>query len=187
MYRIVPQLYDTLFNVINDEFGPSSSRAYFKTFEKGRHPRRGVDFHPELFPWGYVDIGRLSPRQESGDYYSLGRKDWYKATFSLVVIGFAKDGDISRLSMNIDFTGDATVAMPGVVDISSRITDYLTTDYQTAGSFVTGDNFIIEKWVPDGGEVMGDLVVKRAAPDSEDFDFFRAWHTGLIFDITEQF
>ena len=61
MYKAVPKIYGSLFDIINDEFG-KEGRGYIATFEKECMPRRGSDLIPELFPWAYLHISRLGKR-----------------------------------------------------------------------------------------------------------------------------
>ena len=57
MYKAVPKIYGSLFDIINDEFG-KEGRGYIATFEKECMPRRGSDLLPELFPWAYLHISK---------------------------------------------------------------------------------------------------------------------------------
>ena len=61
MYKAVPTIYGSLFDIINDEFG-KEGRGYIATFEKECMPRRGSDLIPELFPWAYLHISKLGRR-----------------------------------------------------------------------------------------------------------------------------
>ena len=58
MYKAVPKIYGSLFDIINDEFG-KEGRGYIATFEKECMPRRGSDLIPKLFPWAYLHISKL--------------------------------------------------------------------------------------------------------------------------------
>ena len=99
MYKAVPKIYGSLFDIINDEFG-ADGRGYFAILEKECLPRRGEDLIPKLFPWAYLTISRLGKRQTEGAFYRSGRQAWYQATLSLSMIGMSKDGDIARLIAN---------------------------------------------------------------------------------------
>ena len=61
MYKAVPTIYGSLFDIINDEFG-KEGRGYIATFEKECMPRRGSDLIPKLFPWSYLHISKLGGR-----------------------------------------------------------------------------------------------------------------------------
>ena len=45
MYKAVPKIYGSLFDIINDEFG-KEGHGYIATFEKECMPRRGLDLIP---------------------------------------------------------------------------------------------------------------------------------------------
>ena len=79
MYKAVPTIYGSLFDIINDEFG-KEGRGYIATFEKECMPRRGDDVIPELFPWAYLHISKLGKRFTEGTFYRSGRQAWYQAT-----------------------------------------------------------------------------------------------------------
>ena len=66
MYKAVPKIYGSLFDIINDEFG-KEGRGYIATFEKECMPRRGSDLIPKLFPWAYLHISKLGRRLTEGD------------------------------------------------------------------------------------------------------------------------
>ena len=112
MYKAVPKIYGSLFDIINDEFG-KEGRGYIATFEKECMPRRGSDLIPELFPWAYLHISKLGRRLTEGTFYRNGRQAWYQATLSVVIIGMSKDGDIARLIANPDFDGDPKASRAG--------------------------------------------------------------------------
>ena len=45
MYKAVPHVYGSLFDIINDEFG-KEGRGYIATFEKECMPRQGLGLNP---------------------------------------------------------------------------------------------------------------------------------------------
>ena len=121
MYKAVPHIYGSLFDIINDEFG-KEGRGYIATFEKECMPRRGDDVIPELFPWAYLHISKLGKRFTARQSFTgLDGTAWYQATLSVVVIGMSKDGDIARLIANPDFDGDPKQAAPGLANIAGDV------------------------------------------------------------------
>ena len=120
MYKAVPHIYGSLFDIINDEFG-TEGRGYIATFEKECMPRRGSDLIPKLFPWAYLTISKLGRRLTEGTFYRNGRQAWYQATLSVVIIGMSKDGDIARLIANPDFDGDPKASGTGTGKHRGRV------------------------------------------------------------------
>ena len=188
MYKAVPKIYGSLFDIINDEFG-KEGRGYIATFEKECMPRRGSDLIPELFPWAYLHISRLGKRLTEGTFYRNGRQGWYQATFSVVIIGMSKDGDVARLIANPDFTGDPTAQPPGLANIAAELMRFMYINYQTP-SFPEEPDCQIPRWDADGVAVSGDAIIRKAAPEAEYnnlAEYLAAWQINFNFDIIEYF
>lgn len=188
MYKAVPKIYGSLFDIINDEFG-KEGRGYLATFEKECMPRRGDDVIPELFPWAYLHISKLGKRLTEGTYYQSGRQAWYQTTLSVVIIGMSKDGDIARLIANPDFDGDPTVSPPGLADIAGDLMRYMYINHQTP-AFLDETECQIPAWHADGVAVGNDAIIRKAAPEAEYnnlAEYLSAWQVNFNFDIIEYF
>ena len=188
MYKAVPHIYGSLFDIINDEFG-KEGRGYIATFEKECMPRRGDDVIPELFPWAYLHISKLGRRLTEGTFYRNGRQGWYQATLSVVIIGMSKDGDIARLIANPDFDGDPKQAAPGLANIAGDLMQYMYINYQTP-SFLDETDCQIPRWDADGVAVTNDSIIRKAAPEAEYnnlAEYLAAWQVNFNFDIIEYF
>ena len=156
MYKAVPKIYGSLFDIINDEFG-KEGRGYIATFEKECMPRRGSDLIPELFPWAYLHISKLGRRLTEGTFYRNGRQAWYQATLSVVVIGMSKDGDIARLIANPDFDGDPKQAAPGLANIAADVDAVYVYQLSDACHSLRRPDCQIPRWDADGVAVSGRL------------------------------
>ena len=188
MYKAVPTIYGSLFDIINDEFG-KEGRGYIATFEKECMPRRGDDVIPELFPWAYLHISKLGKRFTEGTFYRSGRQAWYQATLSVVIIGMSKDGDIARLIANPDFNGDPKQAAPGLANIAGDVMQYMYINHQTP-SFHDETDCQIPRWDADGVAVTNDSIIRKAAPEAEYnnlAEYLAAWQVNFNFDIIEFF
>ena len=180
MYKAVPKIYGSLFEIINDEFG-AEGRGYFATLEKECLPRRGEDLIPKLFPWAYFTISRLGKRQTEGAFYQSGRQTWYQATLSLSMIGMSKDGDIARLIANPDFNGDPNANPPGLADIAGELMQYMYFNHQPA-AFLEETEYQIPRWDADGVAVGNDSIIRKAAPEAEYnnlAEYLGAWQDSL--------
>ena len=188
MYKAVPKIYGSLFEIVNEEFG-KEGRGYLATFEKECLPRRGSDLIDDLFPWGYLTISKLGRRLTEGTFYRSGRNAWYQATLSLSIIGMSKDGDIAKLIANPDFAGDATMEAPGLADIAGDVMRYMYINHQPP-AFLEADGYEIANWFADGVAPGNDAIIRKAAPEAEYnnlAEYLAAWRVDFTFDIIEHF
>ena len=189
MYKAVPKIYGSLYEIINEEFG-KAGRGYIPTFEKECLPRRGDDLIPELFPWAYLTISKLGKRLTQGEFYRSGRNAWYQATLSLSIISMSKDGDIAKLIANPDFTGDAMTEPPGLADIAGNVMQYMYINHQTPTFLEETDEYQIAQWFADGVAPGNDAIIRKAAPEAEYnnlAEYLAAWRVDFTFDIMEHF
>lgn len=189
MYKAVPKIRSSLFDIINDEFG-KDGRGYFATLEMECLPRRGSDLLPDLFPWAFLTISRYGKRLTDGTFYRSGRQAWYQATLSLAIIGMSKDGDIARLIANPDFTGDPTASPPGLADIAGDVMRYMYLYHQPSAFLQDAADCEIPRWDADGVAVGNDAILRKAAPEAEYnnlAEYLGAWQIHFNFDIIEYF
>ena len=183
MYKAVPKIYQWFFDFVNTEIGPEG-RGYLATFEKECLPRRGSDFVPGLFPWGYITISRMGRRLTEGTFYRSGRQVWYQSVLSLAIIGMSKDGDIGKLIVNPDFETDPGSEPPGLAQITGSLMQATPTSLEGT------DEYNIPRLQSDGVGVGNDAILRKAAPEAEYnnlAEYLGAWQVHFNFDIIEYF
>lgn len=132
MFRSLKHIYEKLFEVLDDEFGPEAETSLLKTFQRGfffqKSPR------PAEYPLGFMEWGRVS----KVEVYQAPEEYQYVVAYRLFYF-MQTGGNPTQLEGQVFRPDEDTDKQLGIGDFAERVCNFFWTTHHTSRFSVAWD------------------------------------------------